>query len=307
MAARNTQFLFDLNNDRLNKSDVRNIMILSSLYKNNKLNDKILSGVVAALIFLEPSSRTRFGFASAITKLGGSFIDLYGVKFQHGMTMEESIEDTIQSIMSYCDISILRGISDLSVFNKLFNLSDSSIINAGIPMVSHPTQALIDFFTIIDLVKSLDGIRIGFCGNLSVSRCFKSLLTLISRESGLSEIRIMSPEPGILELPSHTQLTIYNSLNFQDLDILYMAGYPNPHHKDNVERNRLEFSLTKTHAETFPMSCSILCPLPRIDEIDTAFDTHPSSRYFQQSTNGLYVRMSVLHYLMQRQGFTQNG
>lgn len=256
-------------------------------------------GTILGLLFFQASTRTRIGFHSAIARLGGTGITIEKTKYQPGMTHPESLEDTLRSIVHYCDAFVLRHPENDSIDRAARVLTGVPLLNAGNGLDEHPTQALIDLFAIRSWHHRLEGLRIGFVGDLARSRSTHSLLQALHYFPP-AELRLMHPAsaaapPNILSSQLTDTLRTESDLRVQHLDVLYVAGFSQgdeaPHY-DTAARQR--FRLTTQVLPRLSGRCLILDPLPRIDEIDPLVDRSPNAYYFLQSTAGRFVRSAIL-------------
>lgn len=279
-------------------SEVVELCKRADWYRVHKTRTTLLQSRVAGLFFLQPSTRTRVGFHVAMSRMGGCAVDISDTKYQLGMDNAESLSDTIRSVSSYFDVIVMRH-SSLGELEKSATLSSTPIINGGSGDECHPTQTLIDLYAIQRRFNRLDNLRIGIVGDLAGSRSAKSLIKSLSNFSP-KEIRLMTLEQ--LKLPSalvqsfDTNVIVYcSSINTKDLDVLYMAGFPSGIGDSYISPSiRAKFRLTQESLEMLPHHSVVLCPLPRIDEIDDSLDVSQKAGYFIQSMEGLYVRMAVL-------------
>ncbi len=255
-------------------------------------------GGILGLLFFQPSTRTRFGFHAAMARLGGAAITLEETKWHPGMTEPESLEDTLRSIGDYCDVLVLRHAAHDSVVRAAAVLK-RPLINGGNGTDEHPTQALIDLFAICEAHESLDGLIVGIAGDLRDSRAAHSLLSAFAVFPP-AELRLMYPpsRAPAAELLKPLGIPITKSeegLRVEDLDVLYMAGLPEGRGSDALgDEVRSRFCLTLEAAQRLPGHAVVLSPLPCIDEIDRRVGELQVARYYRQSSDGLYVRISVL-------------
>ncbi len=256
------------------------------------------AGRILGLLFFQPSTRTRFGFHAAMARLGGTAIALDHPKFEAAMTRPESLADTARCLSAYCDAIVLRH-ADAVEFAEGLAASSVPVINGGSGTTDHPTQALIDLFAIRRHFGRLEGLSIGFVGNLKTSRSARSLIRALAhfppRKLRLLAPAHCQPEPDLLSAvtPPATQ-EVCENLVLEGLDVLYMAGFPQGVHGDGAAPLRESLRLTATAAAALPARALILDALPRIDEIDPAVDAQPQAGYFEQSAHALAVRMAVL-------------
>jgi aspartate carbamoyltransferase catalytic subunit len=258
------------------------------------LSRSIFAGVTLGLLFFQTSTRTRFGFHAAMTRLGGTAIELNETRYQAGMSRGESVSDTLRCISAYCDGVVLRHPSVVE-FQEAAAVSSVPIINGGSGIEHHPTQTLIDLFAIRRRFGHLEGLRIGVVGDLIGSRSARSLVASLAYFPP-AELRLMAPESRqlpctFLEALSTGCVTKTESLNVAGLDAIYMAGFPEA--AGPVEE-RSRYRLTKESARSLDTAAIVLSPLPRIDEIDPAVDHLPQAGYFAQSEQGLLVRIALL-------------
>ena len=316
--------LLDLS--QLNRTIINDIFELTDKYKTsninsiNSFNSIKPNGKILGLLFYEPSTRTRCSFESAMLQLGGNVINVSSET--SSVKKGESIEDTIKTLEQYCDAIVLRHPDD-HIGGKLSKLTCKiPIINAGFGSISHPTQALLDLYTIRDEIGTLTGKTITFVGDLKYSRTVHSLIELIiiHRDSRKNKnIRFKFVSPTFLKIPeSFKTLLTKNNLEFteyEDLtqqnniietsDILYITRIQKERHSD-IERQKYEqiynmekYSITPHTLSRAKPTLRILHPLPRVDEISPLIDTDPRAAYFRQMKNGLYVRMAILKLLLE--------
>ena len=264
---------------------------------------QILKGKILACVFYEPSTRTRFSFEAAMQKLGGSVISTENASHFSSAMKGESLKDTIQTVAQYADAIVLRhpepGAAEVAA-----KVSPVPVINGGDGSHEHPTQSLLDLYTIHKELGRMDGFRIGLMGDLLYGRTIHSLIYLLSCLRDIN-VTLMAPSP--LKLPEEYQdfLTAHripfhetNNLSaaLPHLDVLYVTRIQKERFTDPLLYQRVEhtFILTKTLAETLPTHAIILHPLPRVSEIPTEVDSDPRARYFQQTRNGLHIRMALL-------------
>lgn len=282
----------------LEREDAIHILSLAESYRLSKTPPNLRLSVLLA--FFQSSTRTRIGFASATVKLGGIPIDLYALRSDRSMSADETIADTMRCASGLVDLVVLRH-SDAKLHSDAVAASVCPVINAGNGSLEHPTQALLDLFAILKHKGTIDGLRIGLVGDMG-SRSAHSLLAVLSWFKP-AEIRLMYPPDrgmpfqylkGMERFPINEQQT----LNLSGLDVIYIVGLPANIGNDFLtEQERSQWTLSDKTLEKASKDSLVLCPLPRIDEIDKAVDSDPRCRYFQQSDDGLFVRMAVLEWL----------
>lgn len=258
-----------------------------------------LKNKVIAVMFFEPSTRTRMSFEAAIQRLGGKMIVTENGKDNSSAKKGETLEDTIRVLDKYADAIVMRHSSDTAAIDA-DKVSRVPIINAGSGKSEHPTQALLDVFTIMNKRGSVDGTKLAILGDLKYGRTTHSLLQLISlfdniEVYGLSKKEFMLPQEYIDFLASKgIKYTICNSFEElpRDIDALYHTRIQSERFEGDFGKE--EYIIDKKVLDTFTDKAMVLHPLPRMNEIATDVDDDPRAMYFEQVENGMYVRMAVL-------------
>lgn len=272
--------------------------------KDNKYEvSNILNNRIVAMLFYEPSTRTRFSFESAVHRLGGKVIGTENASVFSSAKKGETLEDTINMVSGYSDIIVLRHNEDDSSERAVF-ASDVPIINAGSGSAQHPTQALLDVYTIYDEFGRLEDLRVGLVGDLLRGRTCDSLVYLLSKFDN-NQFYFVSPENSKVKpsLKSHldeNNVSYFESGDLNDLlpnvDVCYMTRIQKERFSSDSEYElaKGKFILDTDNVNTMKKDAIVMHPLPRVDEITTAVDLNPRARYKQQAKNGLYVRMALL-------------
>lgn len=287
--------------DSFTKEDIQNYIknteIIENQYNINKI-DKILKGKMIGLLFYEPSTRTRCSFEVAIKKLGGETILVNALYSSH--QKGESIEDTIKTMECYCDALIIRH-PEKNSMNKIIQVANKPIINAGDGDGEHPTQALLDIYTIYKHFKTVENLTYAFVGDLKYSRTIHSLIKVLSL---YSNIRVFLISPQGLELPRVYKDILYssgiciyerNELN-EDILLITSVLYMTRLQKERFSQEECvdNFVLNKEKMELANKNMIVLHPLPRNQEISTEIDDDARCKYFDQIKNGLFMRMTIL-------------
>lgn len=260
-------------------------------------------GKKLATLFFEPSTRTRLSFEAAMLELGGSVIG-FSEASSSSAAKGESIADTAKVISCYADIIAMRHPKDGAPFVAASNAT-VPVINAGDGGHNHPTQTLADLFTIWREKGRLDHLTVGFCGDLKYGRTVHSLITALSRYTGIKLV-LISPEE--LKLPSFVKYEVIekNGMEYTEtadleaampkLDILYMTRVQGERFTDVEQYLRLRDSyiLTPEKLKNAKADLAILHPLPRVNEISVKIDDDPRACYFKQVSNGKYMRMALI-------------
>ena len=261
----------------------------------------LLKGKILANLFYEPSTRTSSSFISAMERLGGSVISINEVTYS-SVAKGESLPDTIRTLECYADVIVLRH-PELGASAMAAQYARKPIINAGDGVGEHPTQALLDMFTIVEELREVDGLTVTMLGDLKYGRTVHSLARLLA----LYNVKINFVSPDILPMPSEIiqelrageiELAQYSELAdvLPETDVLYVTRVQ----KERFE-NPEEYELVKGVYHITPETMTsakdrmvVMHPLPRVGEISMEVDADPRAAYFRQMEYGQYVRMALL-------------
>jgi aspartate carbamoyltransferase len=261
----------------------------------------LLKGKILANLFYEPSTRTSSSFTAAMERQGGSVIPINEVRYS-SVSKGESLPDTVRTLECYADVIVLRhpevGASALAA-----QYARKPVINAGDGVGEHPTQALLDLFTILSELGEVDGMTVTMLGDLKYGRTVHSLARLLS----LYNARLQYVSPEILRMPSEIIAELveagipqqeYTSLDpvLRNTDVLYVTRVQKERFEDlsAYESVKDAFSITPTTLESAKERMIVMHPLPRVGEISLEVDADPRAAYFRQMEYGLYVRMALL-------------
>lgn len=262
----------------------------------------LLKGRVLACLFYEPSTRTSSSFIAAMERLGGSVIPItQGVQFS-SVSKGETLADTIRTLEQYSDVIVLRH-PDIGSAQLAADYADIPVLNAGDGPGEHPTQALLDLFTIREELGTIDGLKIAMVGDLRYGRTVHSLTKLLLQYN--VSLRFVSPE--ILRLP----LTVMNKVIdagldarethdvadvIENADVLYVTRVQKERFSDlsQYEQVKNYYEITTDLMEKAKEKMVIMHPLPRVGEIHYDVDKDPRAAYFRQVQNGMYIRMALL-------------
>ena len=265
------------------------------------------AGKILGTLFFEPSTRTRLSFTSAMMSLGGNVLG-FSEASSTSTSKGETLADTIRMVSAYTDIIAMRHPKEGApiVASKVATVP---IINAGDGGHFHPTQTLADLITIKRKFGRLDNLTVGICGDLKYGRTVHSLIAAMSRYENVKFV-LIAPEE--LKLPEYVKNEFLNEDNYREvsdldeaipeLDILYMTRVQEERFASREEYERLKDSyiLTRSKLKGAKSTLSILHPLPRVNEIDVDVDDDPRANYFEQAANGRYVRMSLILFLLSK-------
>jgi aspartate carbamoyltransferase catalytic subunit len=268
-----------------------------------------LEGKIMAALFYEPSTRTRFSFESAMLRLGGNIITTENAREFSSAAKGESLYDSTRVMNGYADVIVMRH-HEAGSAKKAADVSAIPVINAGDGSGQHPTQALLDMYTIKDNFDSIDGLRIAMVGDLKYGRTVRSLAYLLSKYDRV-EIRFIAPPVCAMEQDIKDHLD-ENQIPWEEktdlnqvlphVDCVYMTRIQKERfiHPEDYEKAIGKYILTPENVRTMKPESIIMHPLPRLHEIRQAVDEDPRAKYFEQAINGLYIRMALLYLLLYR-------
>src|SRR3989338_2342306 len=267
-----------------------------------------LHGKIMASLFYEPSTRTRLSFESAMLRLGGGVITMENGRESSSQSKGETLEDSIKVVNHYADVIVMRH-AEVGAADRAAAVSKIPIINAGDGnMGQHPTQALLDLYTIQRELKREDGIHIAFVGNLKYYRSTRSLAYLLSKYKDIRVTFISAPELRMEDdVKAHLKEnnvpfteTEDMSAGIKDADVVYQTRIAKEWIKNDAEyeKQRGRYIITRDVADHMKEGAIIIHPLPRIGEIEEAVDASPHAVYFKQVGYGLIVRMALLKTLL---------
>jgi aspartate carbamoyltransferase catalytic subunit len=282
------------------KEEILRILDIAEEFEKNQ-RQNILSNYVIASLFFEPSTRTRLSFESAIQYLGGKVIG-FSSPDATSVTKGESLKDTILMVSSYSDLIVMRNPIDGSA-RYASEVSSVPIINAGDGANQHPTQCLLDLYSIRKTQGKLENIEIAMVGDLKYGRTVHSLVQALSLFN--ATFHFVSPES--LKMPSSVKAWVkkagLNYYQYTDMmevmpiaDILYMTRIQGERFPDPMEYEKVKnaYILENSMLSTSKSTMKVLHPLPRVNEITLDVDSNPKAYYFQQAKNGVYVRQALL-------------
>ncbi len=287
----------------LTREEIETILKRAKEFKK-KPPKKLLSGSILASCFFEPSTRTRLSFESAMLKLGGQvigFCDGGSTSVKKG----ESLFDTMKMIGSFADLIVIRHPMEGSA-RLATQATKKPIINAGDGANQHPSQTLLDLFSIQECQKKLDGLKIAIVGDLKYGRTVHSLVVACA----LFNMRLYFVSPDELTLPESLlaelrkmrgKYSFHSSIEevIDKIDILYMTRVQKERFDEmTYERVKNRYILKEELLKKAQKNLKVLHPLPRVNEIETAIDKTPFAYYFQQAENGLFVRQALIALLL---------
>ncbi len=284
------------------------ISLAEDIIANRARYQDVMAHRKLATLFYEPSTRTRLSFTSAMMELGGNVLGFSDAK-NSSVSKGETVQDTIRVVGCFADVIAMRHHLEGAPLVAA-EVAKVPIINAGDGSHSHPTQTLTDLLTIKRELGGIDGITIGFCGDLRFGRTVHSLIKALSRYSGINVVLIA---PDELRLPDYIKQDVCDRMGISyketsdldsvlpELDVLYMTRVQKERFLDEDEFDRVKdsFVLDARRMALAKPKMAVLHPLPRVNEILTEVDDDPRAAYFRQVENGKFVRMALICKLLE--------
>jgi aspartate carbamoyltransferase catalytic subunit len=287
------------------KEDYLRILELAADFEKNP-NQKLLEGKVVASLFFEPSTRTRLSFETAINRLGGRIIGFSDVG-SSSVSKGETLHDTTKMVSNYVDLIVMRHPLEGSS-RYAAEVADVPVINAGDGANQHPTQTLLDMYSILKTQGTLDNINISLIGDLKYGRTVHSLLMAMSQfENPIfnfiapdelampEEYKLFLKEKGIRYF-EHTEI----NENINHADIIYMTRVQKERFMDPIEYEKVKnvYILRNNMLANTKPNMRILHPLPRVNEIHPDVDSNEKAYYFEQARNGVYTRQAIIAHIL---------
>jgi|SRR5579863_195614 len=265
---------------------------------------------VMATLFYEPSTRTRFSFETAMHRLGGRVVSTENAAEFSSVAKGETLEDTIRILNGYSDVIVLRHY-EVGAAKRAAAVSRIPIINAGDGAGQHPTQALLDLYTILKEIGRIDGLKIAMVGDLAQGRTVRSLAYLLSK---YRDVKVYFVAPPLLKMKEDI-LSHLRERNvwfveeselarvLPEVDVVYQTRVQKERFGDRLEdyeRCHGVYVINPATLRLMNPHAIVMHPLPRLDEITMDVDQDPRAAYFRQAQNGLYVRMALLTMVLDR-------
>ncbi len=266
-----------------------------------------LKGQVMASLFYEPSTRTRFSFESAMARLGGTVLTTENAKEFSSAAKGETLYDSTRVMCGYADLIVMRH-NEPGSAKRAAEASSVPVLNAGDGSGQHPTQALLDLYTIKDSFPAIDGLSIAMVGDLKYGRTVRSLSYLLTKYENIT-IYFVSPPVCKMDDDLKNYLTT-NNVKWEEedslekilplVDCVYMTRVQKErfHDLEDYKRAAGKYILDTEKVKLMKEESIIMHPLPRVDEIAREVDEDPRAQYFEQAENGLYIRMALLFLLL---------
>jgi aspartate carbamoyltransferase catalytic subunit len=271
---------------------------------------EIAKGLILGYIFYEYSTRTRLSFESAMASIGGRSLGISDID-SSSIMKGESYADTIKTISLYSDVVLIRHPSDGSS-RYASEISDKPVINGGSGSEEHPTQAMLDVYTIFKEKKRVDGLSIGIIGDLKYGRTVYSLIYALSNY----DVNIHLVSPSMLKIRNESIYDIANNVKMfhhteltddllKELDVMYVTRIQRERFPDLQEYKKIQglYTIDENVLKRSKSDVSILHPLPRVDEISSSIDNTKNAVYFKQASYGKELRSALLSALLHEKPF----
>ncbi len=275
----------------------------------SRYGSSILNRRIMATLFYEPSTRTRLSFEAAMLRLGGEVITTESAREFSSAAKGETLEDTIRIVEGYADVIVLRHYESGSA-RRAADVASVPVINAGDGPGQHPTQALLDIYTIQKEIGRLDGIQVALVGDLANGRTVRSLVYLLAK---YRDVKLYFVAPDVVRMKEDIKdhLTEHGVQFEEESDLMKVARCVDVIYQTRIQRERFgdriedyeqargKYIINQSVMDVLSEKGIVMHPLPRIDEIDPAVDADPRAAYFRQAHNGLYIRMALLRMVLE--------
>ena len=285
----------------INKEEILRLLEQARYFEENP-NHKILDGKVVATLFFEPSTRTRLSFETAVNRLGGRVIGFSDASTTSS-SKGETLKDTIKMVSNYVDLIIMRHYLE-GAARYASEVTDTPIINAGDGANQHPTQTMLDLYSIYKTQGTLENLTITMVGDLKYGRTVHSLLMAMRyfnptfRFVACDELQMPAEYKDFCDKNgiAYSEHTDFSTEVINSSDIIYMTRVQRERFTDIMEYEKVKdlYTLHNAMLEGSRDNLRILHPLPRVNEIDYDVDDNPKAYYFQQAQNGLYARQAII-------------
>lgn len=282
------------------KEEILEVLRSASEFEKNP-NQRLLEGKVVASLFFEPSTRTRLSFETAINRLGGRIVGFSDAS-SSSVTKGETLKDTIKMVDNYCDLIVMRHPIEGSA-RYASEVANAPVVNAGDGANQHPSQTMLDLYSIYKTQGTLENLNIFMVGDLKYGRTVHSLLQAMSHFHPtfhfIAPKELQMPEGYKLHL-KELNIPYYEHTELNDVineaDILYMTRVQRERFADPLEYEKVKnvYILRNAMLNKTRENMRILHPLPRVNEIDVDVDENPKAYYFEQARNGVFARQAIL-------------
>ena len=287
--------------DDISRDEILDLLERARFFEEHP-NHRILQGKVVATLFFEPSTRTRLSFETAVNRLGGRIIGFSDASTTSS-SKGETLKDTIKMVSNYVYLIIMRHYLE-GAARYATEVTDTPVINAGDGANQHPSQTMLDLYSIYKTQGTLENLTITMVGDLKYGRTVHSLLMAMRffnptfRFVACNELRMPKEYRDFCDANGirYTEHTEFDSEVLADTDILYMTRVQRERFSDIMEYERVKnlYTLRNDMLEDTKPTLRVLHPLPRVNEIDRDVDDNPKAYYFEQARNGLFARQAII-------------
>ncbi len=287
--------------DDISRDEILDLIERARFFEEHP-NHKILDGKVVATLFFEPSTRTRLSFETAVNRLGGRIIGFSDASTTSS-SKGETLKDTIKMVSNYVDLIIMRHYLE-GAARYATEVTETPVINAGDGANQHPSQTMLDLYSIYKTQGTLENLTITMVGDLKYGRTVHSLLMALRyfnptfRFVACDELRMPKEYRDFCDANGirYTEHTEFDAEVLADTDILYMTRVQRERFSDIMEYERVKnlYTLRNDMLEDTKPNLRVLHPLPRVNEIDRDVDDNPKAYYFEQARNGLFARQAII-------------
>lgn len=292
---------------QFDREDLELVFRRADAMRSGVAREHRLPSSILATVFYEPSTRTRLSFESAMLRLSGSVVSTENAREFSSAIKGETVEDTIRIINGYADAIVIRHYEQGSA-GRAASVSDIPVINAGDGPGEHPTQALLDLYTIRHELGRIDDLTIALVGDLRFGRAVRSLAMLITRTTGCRLIFVSPPAvpmgEDVRQALDETGIPYSDTADLKsavaDADVVYQTRIQRERFatEDEYRQSSGIYLVDGSVMREMKQGAILMHPLPRVDEIATEVDSDPRAAYFRQAHNGVYVRMALLQLLL---------
>ncbi len=288
----------------LRREDILELLSLAEKIETGQIKPR-MDGMLAALLFFEPSTRTFFSFETAVKRLGGATLTMAGTSGT-SVSKGESMHDTLTTIDQYADLIVMRTTQE-GAARYASEVLRAPVINAGDGANQHPTQAMLDLYSILKTQHTLEGLTVGLVGDLLLGRTVHSLAQALSD----FKAKLIFASPSHLRMPDYIKEDLAEKgIEFMEvaqiepyipeLDILYVTRIQRERFADpdDYEKVKNSYIITPEMLRGARPNFRVLHPLPRVNEIARGVDDTPYAYYFQQARNGVYTRQAIISKLL---------
>lgn len=275
----------------------------------SRYGSSILNRRIMATLFYEPSTRTRLSFEAAMYRLGGEVITTESAREFSSAAKGETLEDTIRIVEGYADVIVMRHYESGSA-RRAADVASVPILNAGDGPGQHPTQALLDLYTIEKEIGKIDGIKVALVGDLANGRTARSLAYLLAK---YNDVKMYFVAPDVVRMKDDIKEHLEeNGVAFEEeddlmkvmseVDVVYQTRIQRERFGDRIkdyEKARGKYIIDKKTMSSLSDDAIVMHPLPRVDEIDPEVDQDPRAAYFRQAHNGVFIRMALLQMVLE--------